>query len=86
MIESHNDKVVIAYYDFEGKPQNYLFSFYDLPRGSAVRAARCNEYNRQVEALKGQGLQVHCWDLYTWQRYRKGFLNGKLRKNCVNRK
>ena len=76
----HNDKVIIAHYDLAGLPHKELFSFGNLPAGSGARGARCSEYDRKIEALKGQGCQVHCWDTQYWPMYADAFFTGKLYK------
>lgn len=74
-----NDQVIIAYYDLNNEPRHYRFDFKGLKAGSDARWARWYEYDRQIEALKGQGCDVHVWDLHNWVRYREPFLNRKIR-------
>lgn len=76
----HNDKVIVAFYTTAGDPFHDVFSFGNLKPGSPARAARCAEYDRKIEALKGQGCQVHVWSPEYWPRYRQAFYNCKLRK------
>jgi len=77
---AHNDKVFICHYDQVGEPFYVLFSFGQLPAGSAARGARVAEYERMVEALKGQGCDVHVFDPEYWARgCGRAFLKGRYR-------
>lgn len=80
MFDRHNDKVIVAYYSPDGTPHSQVFDFWGLAPGSPARAARCYQYDRLKEALKGQGCDVHVWDPYYWQGYRDSFLSGKQRR------
>ena len=79
-----NDKVVIAWYSsWDGQPFDQVFGFKGLKPGSPARAARVSEYERIIEALKGQGCQVHVWDLEWWNRgYREKFRRCQLRRKA----
>lgn len=74
-----NDKNVIAYYNPDGQPRTVMFDFQGLPPGSGMRCARVAEYDRLIEALKGQGCDVHVWGIHYWQRVRESFWAGKQR-------
>lgn len=75
-----NDSVIVAYYDLRGNPVDFRFDFQGLPLGSRIRSARCAEYRRLIDALKGQGCEVHVWDLHCWSNmnYRGAFYNKTL--------
>ena len=77
---NHNDKAIIAYYDPEGVPHTILFNFENLKPGSAMRAAKCNQYDRILEALEGQGCDIHVWTPEYWPRYSAAFYAGNLLK------
>lgn len=75
----HDDRNVIAHYDLDGEPHHKVFDFKRLKPGSDARVARCREYERIVEALKGQGCVVKIWPIEYWSKYRKAFYNGYFR-------
>ena len=64
----YGDWVMVAYVDLTGQPQNYRFSFEGLPLGSGIRGAKVAEYDRQIEALKGQGCKVGVFHPDSWAR------------------
>jgi len=74
-----DDRVVVAYYGETG-PDAYIFDFCRLPVGSEARGARVREYERLLEALKGQGCQVCVWEIERWQGYRNAFYSGKFKR------
>lgn len=74
-----DDRVVVAYYGDQG-PHHYTFDFCRTPVGSEARGAKVREYERQLEALKGQGCQVHVWEIERWQGYRAPFYSGKFKR------
>ena len=78
-MDRHNDKLIVAWYSADtGAPHHLVFDFYGYRPGTAIRAARSGEYDRLVEALKGQGCQVHAWSLEHWNRgYRENFYSGR---------
>lgn len=63
-----NDAVIVGYIDSAGELQHYKFDFNELPLGSGIRAARCAELDRQIEAMKGQGVRCGYWSLECWAR------------------
>ncbi len=78
------DRVIIAYYSGPEADASYqVFNFKGLSPGSAARGARCAEYDRLIEALKGQGCDVHVWDIATWPKYKRAFMSGRLRRNTT---
>jgi hypothetical protein len=69
-----DDRLVIAWASPYGPPRHELFDFHRLEPGSSYRAARAAEFDRYLEALRGQGCTVHVWDLEWWNRgYRDWF-------------
>lgn len=75
-----DDRTVLAYYDFRGEPHVIVYDFKKAPPGSHERAQLVDPFERHVEALKGQGTQVHIWDIEHWPMYREAFLSGRLRR------
>ena len=78
-----DDRVFIASYSGgeEPVPSYTIFDFEGLRPGSAARAARCLEYDRIIEALKGQGCDVHVWEPKAWAMYKEAFFAGRLLRN-----
>jgi hypothetical protein len=79
-----DDRVVIAHYSGpEADAQFQIFDFKQLAPGGGARAARVMEFDRTIEALKGQGCDVHTWDINRWHQYKDAFLAGRLLRNTA---
>jgi hypothetical protein len=74
-----NDKVIVGYYDYNDNPQTVLFDFKGAEPGSQERKNLVDPYERFVEALKGQGCEVHVWGVEYWHMYSHAFYNKTLR-------
>lgn len=72
-----DDRTVVAWYDLKGEPNSEFFNFYNWLPGSNMRASYAAEQERFVEALKGQGCQVHVYDIYVWPNVSEAFYTGK---------
>lgn len=70
----HNDKVMLVTGNpHTGQIHKQVWSFYNLRIGSPERQNRTAEFNRYVEALKGQGVQVHVVSILDWWRFDSAF-------------
>lgn len=80
-----DDRMVIAWYGHNG-PAHSIFDFKRFRPGTDRRLSRVMEYDRQVEALKGQGCEVFTWSPHRWAGRRQAFYAGKFRgrKLCQN--
>jgi len=76
---SHDDRVVLAYYDHLGSPQYRIFDFRRTRPGSNERADLVSQYERFKEALVGQGCEVFVWGIQHWGTKRVPFFTGKFR-------
>lgn len=72
-----DDRSVVAWYDLKGEPNSEFFDFKKTRPGSNERCALVAEQDRFVEALKGQGCQVHVYDIYVWPNVSEAFYTGK---------
>ena len=63
-----NDAYIVGYIDSDGELQHFKFDFHELPLGSGIRAARCDEFDRLKEAFRGQGIKFGTWTLEDWAR------------------
>jgi peptidoglycan/xylan/chitin deacetylase (PgdA/CDA1 family) len=77
-----DDRVVVAYYGSQG-PHHIIYDFCRAPVGSPERGDRVRQYERFIEALKGQGCQVFVWDITRWAGYKKVFYSGRLKREQV---
>ena len=79
-IDEWNDKVIIAI-DNGREIRTEVFDFHGYKPGSNIRYSRVCEYERYIEALKGQGCKIGCWSPEYWWRVKDGVLAGKIKLN-----
>lgn len=63
-----NDAYIVGYLTPDGELKHFKFDFHELPLGSGIRAARCDEFDRLKEAFRGQGITFGTWTLEDWAR------------------
>ena len=63
--EKDQTHVIVAYDDYKKERRNMLVLKHDV--------------DKTIEALKGQGCPCGCWDLFYWNRVKKGVMSGKIK-------